>query len=188
MRVTLRVACCGAQGTGRSPTALALADALKVPYLPEFAIKLATERHVDARELRHRPEEYRLFETDVIEAQIAAEMQHPQGFVADRSVLDAMAYWSYWVTPYVDAAVNRTFRDRVLSYVDEHPYDVLVLPGDGESPDDADGARTHDPLYQRTIQSRIVGIVLRHAGNAIVVRASGDIPQRVATVLRELES
>ncbi|RJX17219.1 MAG: hypothetical protein C4575_13685 [Desulforudis sp.] len=94
----LRIAITGTHGNGKTTLARALSAKTGLPLIAEQARIVATEMGLtDCSRLLRDPELARTFQERVLEGQIAAQVKHPEGFIADRSTLDAIAYWKLYL-------------------------------------------------------------------------------------------
>lgn len=90
----MRIAIAGTHGAGKTVLAEALSAALNLPLIPEQACIVAAEMNVRCcHALLTRPNLAAAFQWNVLEHQIAKQKKFPEGFVADRCTLDAIAYW-----------------------------------------------------------------------------------------------
>lgn len=90
----MRIAITGTHGTGKTTLAQALVDKTGLPLISEQARIVAQEMEFkECAPFLHNPAHARKFQWGVLERQIAQQTKHKNGFIADRSTLDSIAYW-----------------------------------------------------------------------------------------------
>lgn len=89
-----RIAITGAHGDGKTTLAKALSETLGLPLITERAREEARNMGIGhCRELVQDRALAWKFQEEVLEAQIRAQAEKPDGFVSDRSTLDCIAYF-----------------------------------------------------------------------------------------------
>lgn len=151
-----RIAIVGSFSTGKTTLAEAAAEPLGLPLLPEVAREVAAEGFKLDKDAT--PE----VETLIFLRQYRNELRHP-GFVADRSLIDVMAYAS-WVLEHQERRLEFALWDACLD-VAEHRLrtqytHVVYLPI--EFPIVPDGLRPLDDEFQADIDRRILGLLDRY--------------------------
>jgi nicotinamide riboside kinase len=151
-----RIAIVGSFSTGKTTLAEAAAEPLSLPLLPEVAREVAAEGFQLDKDAT--PE----VETLIFLRQYRNEMRHP-AFIADRSLLDVMAYAS-WVLEHQERRREFALWDACVD-VAEHRLrtqytHVIYLPI--EFPIVPDGLRPLDVDFQRDIDRRILELLERY--------------------------
>jgi nicotinamide riboside kinase len=171
-----RIAIVGSFSTGKTTLAEAVAEPLGLPLLPEAA------REVAALGFKLDKDATPEVETLIFLKHFYNEMAHPD-FVADRSLLDVMAY-AGWVLDHQDWRKERALFDeckKIAQHRLRSQYThVFYLPI--EFPIVLDGLRPDDTEFQKDIDERIVGLLETY--DVKYETLTGDIPTRVAA-LRE---
>ncbi len=153
-----RVALSGSAGTGKTTLAMALAQHLDLPYIPE-GMRRRIEGGLDLHALDHgglRRLVLALWEEQV-EAEEACLRDHG-GFVSDRSPLDYAAFWLLYRFTDDTTATERLF-EAVAERLDR--LDRVVLLPWGVLPLQADGVRSTNPWVQRHFQALVEGLLQR---------------------------
>lgn len=151
-----RIAIVGSFSTGKTTLAEAAAEPLGLPLLPEVAREVAAEGFKLDKDAT--PE----VETLIFLRQYRNEMRHPS-FIADRSLLDVMAY-AGWVLEHqerrrefalwdtcVDIAEHRLRTQ--YTHVAYLPIEFAIVP---------DGLRPMDEAFQQDIDRRILELLERY--------------------------
>ena len=173
-----RIAIVGAFSTGKTTLAEAVAEPLGLPLLPEAA------REVAALGFKLDKDATPEVETLIFLKHYYNEMVHPD-FVADRSLLDVLAY-AGWVLD------NQEWRKETALFEEckklaQHRLrsqysHVFYLPI--EFPIVPDDLRPMDPDFQREIDERIVGLLESY--DVAYETLSGDVPTRVKAILERV--
>lgn len=87
----MRVYFSGAHATGKSTCARYVSEHYKLPFLPEVARMVLSEKELQVDALRYDMELVDSYQTEVFNRQLAEEAKH-KGFVSDRSAIDALSY------------------------------------------------------------------------------------------------
>ncbi|HVL80263.1 MAG TPA: ATP-binding protein [Actinomycetota bacterium] len=170
-----RIAIVGSFSTGKTTLATEVAPALDLPLLPEVAREIAA--------LGFKLDKDATVETEtlIFLRQWYAEMTHPE-FVADRSMLDALAY-AGWVLEHQERRKEFALWDACLDIATHHLRSnyshVFYLPV--EFPIVADGLRPMDPDFQTDIDKRIVGLLDSHS--IPYETLTGTVQQRMEALL-----
>jgi len=151
-----RIAIVGSFSTGKTTLAEAAAEPLGLPLLPEVAREVAAEGFQLDKDAT--PE----VETLIFLRQYRNELRHP-AFIADRSLLDVMAY-AGWVLDHQERRREFALWDACVD-IAEHRLrtqytHVVYLPI--EFPIVPDGLRPMDEEFQRDIDQRILGLLERY--------------------------
>ena len=131
-----RIAVSGAAGTGKTTLAMALAEALEVPYLAE-GMRTRLEQGLDLHDLTrdsHRALHFELL--DEMSGAMNDAISAAGGFSCDRSPLDLAAFWLYYGFGFdeadTDAYVARTAdAARSLDCIVVMPLGAFAIEDDG---------------------------------------------------------
>jgi nicotinamide riboside kinase len=177
----MRIAITGAHGTGKTTLANALAEKLGLPLITESARQEARERGIESVEqLKRNKELAREFQWGVLRRQVAAEQEHPNGFVSDRSRVDCLAYWAVYNLPGDETYLRTCF---------DSEYDVMVYVPP-EIPCEADGFRDTDEDTRKNVDKfiRAMGGVLCDMKGFKFIGVSGTLEERVKRVVEAVEN
>lgn len=171
---TPRIAIVGSFSTGKTTLAETAAEPLGLPLLPEVAREVAAEGFKLDKDAT--PE----VETLIFLRQYRNEMRHP-GFIADRSLIDVMAY-AGWVLDHQDRRREFALWDACVD-IAEHRLrtqytHVIYLPI--EFPIVPDGLRPMDTDFQSDIDRRILGLLDRYG--LAYETLTGSIEERVGVL------
>lgn len=145
-----RVALTGAPCVGKTTLARALAEALRLPLLPERSREVARAWGYTPASV---PEARRLdYQWAILERQIEAELAHAEtGYISDRCPIDSLCHFAFYGPlhgwPQADERrYRRAVEDRLAG------YDLLVvIPPMFPIVDD--GERITDPAFQASFQA-----------------------------------
>lgn len=87
----MKVYICGAHGAGKSTLARYISTQYKLPFLPETARMVLSERELQLDTLRYDLDTVDAYQQAVFDRQIIEENKHAS-FVSDRCLLDVVAY------------------------------------------------------------------------------------------------
>jgi nicotinamide riboside kinase len=175
-----RIAIVGSFSTGKTTLAEAVAEPLGLPLLPEAAREVAGlgfKLDKDAT-----PE----VETLIFLKHYYNELTHPN-FVADRSLIDVLAYagWVLDNQPWrKEMALFEECRKLAHHHLRSQYTHVFYLPI--EFPIVPDDLRPNDPEFQREIDRRIVEVLETY--DVAYETLSGDVPTRVKALLERVRS
>lgn len=183
----MRIAVTGTHGAGKTVLAEVLSAALNLPLIPEQARVVAAEMNLsNCAALLTDQELAADFQWCVLERQIAEQKKHPEGFVADRCTLDALAYWHLYLNgerQHPDAP-RYAFRARLHAW---RGLDLLVYVSPSNPPG-GDGFRltTHhieaDALIRRELR------LLQESGRVPVAALRAEtLDERLAEIKRILD-
>ncbi len=173
-----RIAIVGSFSTGKTTLAEAVAEPLRLPLLPEAA------REVAALGFKLDKDATPEVETLIFLKHYYNELVHPD-FVADRSLVDVMAYagwvldnqeWRKETALFEECKKLAQFRLRnQYTHVFYLPIEFPIVP---------DELRPNDPEFQREIDQRIVNLLETH--DVPYETLSGDVPTRVNALLKRV--
>lgn len=173
-----RIAIVGSFSTGKTTLAEAVAEPLGLPLLPEAA------REVAALGFKLDKDATPEAETLIFLKHYYNEMIHPD-FVADRSLIDVLAY-AGWVLDKQprrkEIALFEECRKLAQYHLRSHYTHVFYLPI--EFPIVPDDLRPNDPEFQREIDGRILELLAVYDVAYATLR--GDVPSRVAALLEQV--
>lgn len=175
-----RIALSGSAGTGKSTLGRALAEHYGVPYIEE-RMRLRLENGFRLGDLS--PADWRELMHELWAEHAAEEARCTNGFVADRSSLDFLAFWLhyglYGEEPETDAFVA-AMREHAAG------YDRILLFPWGVLPLESDGVRATNPYVQLRFQTILEGVLERWAPSGSVARvaATEDFDARLREALR----
>jgi nicotinamide riboside kinase len=152
-----RIALSGSAGVGKTTLGTALAESLGVPFVEE-GMRARLEAGLDVHAL-DRDQHIALVEGLFDETGAALE-RAGDGFVADRSPIDFLAFWLYYgFAADVEATARFAARcDDAMGGVET----IVVLPW-GVIPLADDGIRTANPWRQLHYQALVEGLLGRRA-------------------------
>ena len=175
-----RIAIVGSFSTGKTKLAEAVAEPLGLALLPEAAREVASlgfKLDKDAT-----PE----VETLIFLKHYYNEMIHAD-FVADRSLLDVMAY-AGWVLDHQEWRKETALFDECRKIAQHHLRSqythVFYLPI--EFPIVPDELRPDDPVFQREIDERIVNLLEIY--DVAYETLTGDIPTREKALMDRIQA
>ncbi|MFY9588553.1 MAG: ATP-binding protein [Actinomycetota bacterium] len=170
-----RIAIVGSFSTGKTTLAEAVAEPLDLPLLPEAA------REVAALGFKLDKDATPEVETLIFLKHFYNEMVHPD-FVADRSLVDVMAY-AGWVLDNQERRKETALFDECTKLAQHNLRSqythVFYLPI--EFPIVPDELRPNDPGFQKEIDERILGLLETY--DVAYETLTGDIPTRIAALM-----
>ena len=173
-----RIAIVGSFSTGKTTLAEAVAEPLGLPLLPEAA------REVAALGFKLDKDATPEVETLIFLKHFYNEQIHAD-FVADRSIIDVMAYagwvldnrsWSKEMALFEECKklAQHNLRSQ-YSHVFYLPIEFPIVPDD---------LRPDDPEFQKEIDERIVGLLETY--DVAYETLTGDIPTRIDALLNRV--
>lgn len=173
-----RIAIVGSFSTGKTTLAEILARRLGLPLLPEVAraiVELGFQLDKDATVEA---------ETLIFLKQYNNELS-TESFVADRSLLDVMAYAGWvldnqqWRKEMELWEECKRLADRRLRTAYSHVYYLPI-----EFPIVLDGLRPDDPAFQKEIDARIVALLDHHGVTYRTI--TGSVEERLDAITKDL--
>lgn len=178
----MRIGLLGAQGTGKTTLAEALAKQLELPLITEQVRDIARDMGINSpKDLQHDPLQGALFQMECLRRQIKAE-EKLRRFVSDRTTIDNAVYWMKWHSHKADSAENNKYYRLAEENADK--YDLLVYVPI-EIPLENDNFRSINPEYQKEIDF-LIQLFLRSRDRHYIT-VHGSVEDRVMRVVRELE-
>jgi len=170
-----RIALSGSAGVGKTTLGGALADHLGVPFIEE-GMRARLEAGLDLHTLdsdQHRALIEELFD------EFWASPATTNGYIADRSPIDFLAFWLYYGFAADPGATARFAArcDAAMAHVDA----IVILPW-GVIPLAEDGIRTANPWRQLHFQSLVEGLLGRRAAPGQVHRLPDDVTDPAARI------
>jgi len=177
-----RIALSGSAGTGKSTLGRALAEHYGVPYIEE-RMRLRLENGFTLGKLS--PDGWRALMHELWAEHAAEEARYPNGFVADRSSLDFLAFWLHYGL--YDAEAETEAYAAAMREHAQH-YDRILLFPWGVLPLENDGVRATNPWVQLRFQSILEGVLERWApeGRVSRISATDHFDTRVRDTLRAI--
>ena len=170
-----RIAIVGSFSTGKTTLAEAVTEPLDLPLLPEAA------REVAALGFKLDKDATPEVETLIFLKHFYNEMVHAD-FVADRSLVDVMAY-AGWVLDNQARRKETALFDECTKIAQHHLRSqythVFYLPI--EFPIVPDELRPNDPGFQKEIDERILGLLETY--DVAYETLTGDVPTRIAALM-----
>lgn len=179
-----RIALSGSAGTGKSTLGRALAERLGVPYLEE-RMRLRLEAGFRLGDLSI--EAWRALSHELWEEHRAEEERCADGFVADRSSLDFLAFWLHYGL-YEAEDETEAFRAALVEHATR--YDRILLFPWGALPLLSDGVRATNRWVQLRFQTILEGVLDRWAPPGVVQRVpeTADFEERLRAAASAFEA
>jgi AAA domain len=175
-----RIAIVGSFSTGKTTLAELLSQRLHLPLLPEVA------REVAAMGFRLDKDASPETEALIFMKQYNNELATEQ-FVGDRSLIDVMAY-AGWVLDNQQRRKEMLLWDECVRLAERSLRsgysDIYYLPI--EFPIVLDGLRPDDPVFQKDIDERILGLLKAHDLSYLTV--TGTVEERLRTIDLDLDA
>lgn len=172
----MRIALCGSGGTGKTVTAMEIAGMTGYRHVQSQA-RIVYERHKTVsieRDPNQDPRTYVKVQYEILEEQIKTEeaaSQVSENWIAERTVLDTAAYFSFWAAakPLTGGEWKRCANllrtealklvNKAMMHVVANPYDAVFVMPYGRVPLSHDAYRSGDAMYQRAIDMMIRGLI-----------------------------
>lgn len=184
----MRIGICGAESTGKTTLARALAERFGLPLITERAREVARKLGIEDLNREYPQETWEAFQWECLWAQLEAEKCG--AFVSDRTVIDNLAYWLVDRANALNSEGTYVYWRRVEEHLKQGPYDLLVfVRPDGIGVED-DGFRHRDPYHRLVIDCTLQALFawVKSLGPSFtVVRVSGGTIQRVERVMEAVE-
>lgn len=144
----MKVGIAGSHGTGKTTLSKLLAGKNNWRYLPEAPLQAMTRGFPINEETSVETELW------IFAKQIEMEMFTPESWVADKCLIDLLAYARYLMPN------ERALLEILTKIVERNAvYDVVIYLPTGEFPIEDDGFRSTDPVFQEAIDREIVRIM-----------------------------
>lgn len=187
----MRIGICGAESTGKTTLAKALAEELGLPLITEQARTVAQEMGITDLNREYPKELWDRFQWRCLEAQMAAELRH-KDFVSDRTVLDNLAYWLVDHATPENCWDTLEYWDRVeyhLGDISSTVYDLIVFVRPTDTKLEFDGFRHRDLNHQLLID-RVLWSLITWADSistTLFVWVRGTTEDRVRQVMEAMK-
>lgn len=181
--MSIRLAFCGASGTGKSTLATYVQETFGLPFNPvgsrSVSKAMGFESPYDVDKAGKRAE----FQRRLVTEKMAWEAEH-ESFVSDRTTLDNIAYTMLHDVRAIDAELLRTAVEGLGHYthVLYCPVEAFCNPGD-------DAARVKDMTYHELYDVVIKGMIERYLPVSVAVRRlhTDDLEERKRSVEKFLQ-
>lgn len=152
----LRVAFCGASGTGKTTLASFIAEEWGLPINPVGSRSVAKTMGFDSPYDVDKAGKRADFQRRLATEKVAWEAGH-ESFVSDRTTLDNLAYTVLHDVRSIDAELVEVITAGLQRYthIIYCPVDVFCNPGD-------DAARVKDLTYHKLFDAALVGLLMRN--------------------------
>ncbi len=157
--MTIRLAFCGASGTGKSTLASLVSARIGLPICPvgsrevSKAMGFASPYDVDAAGKRVE------FQHELLKQKYAWERSHADGYVSDRTHFDNLTYTTMHAP---GPAADPHFIEAVVAAASYHTHIVLCPIGAVHNVGD-DPARINDSRYHREYERILLDLILEYA-------------------------
>ncbi len=180
----MKIGITGAQGTGKTTLASALAKVLSLPLIQEQARIAARDLGIKKLgDLGGDPQKGVEYQWACLDYQRLAEATYLHGFVSDRTTIDNAAYWLKWHSHNAPSKENMRYYEMALDHAMD--YDLLIYVPAEFGPA-KDGFRSTDVAYQREVDLYIRMIAGMVAVPTITVK--GSLEDRVNQAVAEISS
>lgn len=172
IRQGLRVAFCGAGGTGKTTTANFIADELGLPML-KSASRIIYEKHnLTEEKVQQFTSEQKLnLQSKIFETKVKRDQQF--NYVTDRTVLDHYAYCLAYCGGFMKNETYLEFEEKVRTLMLSTYSHIFYFPWGYWLPE-SDGVRQDLLSWQSQIDTIITGYCLRWELPVIAVPQNGE--------------
>lgn len=157
----IRVAFCGAGGTGKTTTANFISEQLGLPQLKSASRKIYEEKNLSEEQLREEYSNYDKLDLqkNIFAAKVEADRQY--SYVADRTLLDHYAYCLAYCGGFMDDEQFTLFDETVQSAMLSSYSHIFYFPYGFWIAENSDGVRQDRCAWQSQIDALIVGHIHR---------------------------
>ncbi len=151
-----RIAFSGSAGIGKTTLAQAMAERLQVPYVDE-GMRRRLEAGLDLHTLTREQHRDLLLElADEAQQSLEEALRDAGGVVADRSPLDALAFWLHYGFLHDEEVSTEAIIERQLQRC--RCFDLIVILPWGVLPLRSDGVRSTNPWLQLQFHALAIGL------------------------------
>ena len=151
----MRIGIIGAAGTGKTTLAKDLAAHLGATYIPDHVLTILREQGRDSWKGVSDPKQRRKIREDALRRRVSAEAEH-ESFVADKTVIDYLAYWLQNQSEHEEKHVNTAFVEACRAACKR--YDRFVFLPFREEVSFAVG-RNQDPVHNLKVAAHKRGLL-----------------------------
>jgi len=180
----LRIGFIGNGGIGKTTTAEALAERLKLPLIPEGVRRYMKEKGIEHLR-KFSPLETWEMQKTLLERK--TKMEHSlSSFIADRTTLDNAAYALFWLCrSEIPEADLKSYVARCVAHMKRYTH-IFFFPH-GSIPLVDDGVRSGNNIYQYVISMIMYGMLCTACRREFHVLKETGLSERVQEILTHLQ-